>query len=105
MKKLCSLCLACLLCISFLNVSIHAQEEVVAIRSTYAIVVNLNDERIMYEKNAYEKMYPASMTKMMSVLVAIEAIEDINATYTFEKDVFEGQGYQKQPCGLWHDYI
>ena len=66
-----------------MNTSIFADEEDVSLRSEYAIVINLNDNRIMYEKNSNEKMYPASMTKMMCVLVALENIDDLKETYTF----------------------
>ena len=50
--------------------------------SQYAVLVNADDGTITASKNANEKMYPASMTKLMSLLVAVENIKDFNDTYT-----------------------
>lgn len=90
MKKFLISILTILLVFTFMNASIFADEEDVSLRSEYAIVINLNDNRIMYEKNSNEKMYPASMTKMMCVLVALENIDDLKETYTFSSEVLEG---------------
>ena len=46
--------------------------------STKAIVLVAEkgrDETVLYTKNAEERMYPASLTKIMTVLLAIEAVE------------------------------
>ena len=40
-----------------------------------AILIEEKTGKILYEKNAHEKLAPASMTKIMSMLVIIEAIE------------------------------
>ena len=39
------------------------------------IVMDMDSGRIIYEKNANEKMYPASMTKMMGLILILEKIE------------------------------
>ena len=41
-----------------------------------AILVEASTGKVIFEKNADEKLHPASMTKMMSLLLIIEAIED-----------------------------
>ena len=41
-----------------------------------AILIDANTKEILFEKNSHEKLAPASMTKMMSMLLVIEAIED-----------------------------
>ena len=41
-----------------------------------AILIEANTGMILYEKNSHEKLSPASMTKIMSMLVIIEAIEN-----------------------------
>ena len=41
-----------------------------------AILIEASTGKILFEKNADEKLHPASMTKMMSMLLIIEAIED-----------------------------
>ena len=40
-----------------------------------AILIEASTGKILFEKNADEKLHPASMTKMMSMLLIIEAIE------------------------------
>lgn len=41
-----------------------------------AILIEASTGTIIYEKNSHEKVAPASMTKMMSMLLIVEAIED-----------------------------
>ena len=41
-----------------------------------AILIEASSGKILFEKNADEKLHTASMTKMMSILLIIEAIED-----------------------------
>lgn len=40
-----------------------------------AILVDANYDEILYEKDAYEKAYPASITKVMTALLTLEALE------------------------------
>ena len=40
-----------------------------------AILVDANYGEILYDKNAYEKAYPASITKVMTALLTLEAME------------------------------
>lgn len=41
-----------------------------------AILIDYETGQILYEKNSSEKLYPASMTKMMSLLLVVEAIHN-----------------------------
>ncbi len=43
--------------------------------SKSAILMEVSTKTILYEKNAHEKLAPASMTKIMTMLLAMEAIE------------------------------
>lgn len=43
--------------------------------SKSAIMIEASTGKILYEKNSHEKLAPASMTKMMSMLIIIESIE------------------------------
>ena len=46
--------------------------------SSYAVVLLAergSSETVLYTKNAYERLYPASLTKVMTVLLAVEAVE------------------------------
>lgn len=55
--------------------------------SEYGILIDIDNERILAKKNAYEKMYPASMTKILTVLVAAEKIDDLNDTFIMTRDI------------------
>ncbi len=48
----------------------------------YAVLVDVTAGRIVAQKNADEKAFPASITKVMTLLVAAEQATDYDATYT-----------------------
>ncbi len=52
--------------------------------SSNGILVNADTMQVLSERNAKEKMYPASMTKVMTVLVAAEALDQKALDDTFE---------------------
>ena len=54
------------------------------IRSEYAILIDVKNNTVVAHKNGDEKMYPASMTKVMTLIVAYENIEDMNELFTFD---------------------
>ena len=54
---------------------IKAEELNLASNSKSAMLIEASTGQILYEKNADEKLVPASMTKMMSMLLILEAIE------------------------------
>lgn len=70
------------------TISIDSDE--VDLRSDYAIFINLNDDRILYSKNAMDRIYPASMTKIMTTLVAIENVDDLDQKCTITEQMLEG---------------
>ncbi len=59
----------------FLPVSASALEEP-ALNCTHAVLLDANYNEVLYEKNAYEKAYPASITKVMTALLVLEAIQE-----------------------------
>lgn len=60
----------------------------ILINSKNAIVINLNNGEIIYEKNKDEVINVASMQKIMTTLVGIENIKDINESFTIPDDIF-----------------
>jgi D-alanyl-D-alanine carboxypeptidase (penicillin-binding protein 5/6) len=40
------------------------------------VLMDMNDNQVLYSRNADAKVYPASLTKIMTVLLAVEAIEE-----------------------------
>ena len=71
-----------LVCVPFAS-AIEAAPEVAA---DNVMMASVNTGAIIYEKNADERIYPASTTKLMTMAVAIELIPDLKATMTFDKE-------------------
>ena len=66
-----------LILLSFFNVlSVKADNLNFAKNAKSAILIEASTGKVLFEKNADEKLVPASMTKMMSMLLILEAIED-----------------------------
>ncbi len=70
----------CFLCLFFIAFSVKAEESKVdytlAQNAESAILIEASTGKILFEKNSHEKLSPASMTKMMSMLLVMEAIEN-----------------------------
>lgn len=58
------------------------------INSQAGILVRLSDGQTVAEKEADTQIYPASMTKMMTAIVAIENIPDLSQTITLSQELF-----------------
>lgn len=58
-----------------------------AVQSTYAILVDLDDNTIVAQKNAYERINPASMTKILTLLVAAEHVTNLDDTFTITREI------------------
>ncbi len=59
-------------------VYVKAEELNLAENAKSAIIIETSSGKILWEKNAHEKLAPASMTKIMSMLIIIENIESGN---------------------------
>ncbi len=57
------------------------------IESTYAVLIDINNGNIIAKKNAEEVMYPASMTKILTVLTAMEYEPDLDDTVTMTDEI------------------
>ncbi len=53
-----------------------------ALYSDYALMVRASDSAVVFDKAGSEVMYPASMTKLMTVLVALETDMDLRTQIT-----------------------
>ena len=60
---------------------IKAEEVDLAENATSAIIIEASTGEILWEKNAHEKLAPASMTKIMSMLLIMENIENGNLSW------------------------
>lgn len=57
------------------------------VASTYGILVDLADGHVVAERNAFDRMYPASMTKVMTILTAAEHITDPDDTFVMTQEI------------------
>ena len=55
--------------------------------SEYAILVRLSDMATLAHKYADEVIYPASMTKVMTVVVALDLIENLDDEYVITREI------------------
>ena len=53
-----------------------------------AILINADTRRILYEKNDHQKMYPASMTKMLTAMVLLDNMA-VDETITIDYSINE----------------
>lgn len=66
------------------------------ITGEYVSLYNMNEDILLYSKNDTKKTSIASLTKMMTTLVAIEEIDDLDKIVTIKERDFEGTvGYSK----------
>lgn len=82
MKKVLFLILMCLTFLSRVNC--------LEINSKNVILYNLDNNEILYEENSDEKIKIASLTKIMTTIVAIENIEDLNSKVTINNNMLKG---------------
>lgn len=88
-------------CFLFLS-GIAAQKafaDEIEIESPSAILIDADSGQILYEKNAYEKRYPASITKIMTTYLAA-AYGDLNSTLTASKEAIDAIGKNASNIGL-----
>lgn len=55
--------------------------------SNYAILIDMDEDSILAEKYARTRINPASMTKVLTVLVAAEHIENLDDTFTMTLEI------------------
>ena len=55
------------------------------VKGNNVVLVSLNTGATIYEKNAEERVNPASTTKLMTMAVAVDMIEDMQETIVFDK--------------------
>ena len=76
MKKLVSFIMAILIAIMPMNLSFANEDNApLSISSKSAILMDVGSGQILYEKNAHDKLPPASVTKVMTMLLICEALD------------------------------
>jgi D-alanyl-D-alanine carboxypeptidase (penicillin-binding protein 5/6) len=91
LKALCFILAACLLCTVAVSAELpsqrgehpeEAEQDPLRLDCKSAILIEANTQTVLYEKNADEPLPPASVTKVMTLLLVMEAIESGKIAYT-----------------------
>ena len=89
-KTLIVLVCSCILTL-MMPLGAHAQEEEAAdIHARYAAAADLQTMQVLYEQDAQKRMYPASLTKVLTVLTAMDEIDDLEETVTISIEMLTG---------------
>ena len=91
------------LLVSLLSVPASAFEEI-DVEARAALLVEKETGEILYEKNAHEKNYPASITKLTVALLVLEAIDagqlSLDQPITARESAFEGLSIYGSTAGI-----
>lgn len=76
-----------------------------SVKSDNALLVCLNNNAVLFDKNASQKAYPASITKAMTVLVALEQFDNFDKTFVITQKTYDDLAAQdasmaKLPIGV-----
>lgn len=76
-----------------IDYSFHADENTInlttQLSSEYGILVELGENRIVAQKQCDTVMYPASMTKVLTLLVAVENLESLDETFQMTAEIVD----------------
>lgn len=64
------------------------------LNSPYAILIDADTGAVIAQRNSDERIYPASLTKIMTALIAIEYTNNLNQSVTVPYDFF--RNYMKK---------
>lgn len=72
------------------------------LRSSQAILIRLHDHAVLMDKRSEERVYPASLTKIMTAIVAIENLPDLQEEIELPDSIF-GDLYRAEAsmAGFW----
>lgn len=59
------------------------------IKSPYVVLLDVTDNKVLAGRNAETRIYPASMTKVMTLIVAVENIEDLSRKFTMTSQIID----------------
>ena len=88
-----------LLFVCFFPIGVNALD-MPEINSEAAIVYDVNEDTVILEKNSDEVRSIASLTKIMTVLTAIENIDDFSASVTITNEMLAGIYWNASVAGL-----
>ncbi len=75
LKKVISFCLLFTMSISLLVFPASAEEPEINVKAKAAVLMDASSGKVLYAMNEHERLYPASVTKIMAMLLFAEAID------------------------------
>lgn len=69
--------------------SSETKDDLGYLHSPYMILVDLESGEVLSERNARDRIYPASLTKIMTAILAIENTENMDEVITLSPDIFQ----------------
>lgn len=84
-----AIALLALLVAGFGRQTVPASKNADGIYSSNMILIDLTDHEVVSEIGSTERIYPASLTKMMTAIVSIENIKDVDEKVTMPEDIFD----------------
>lgn len=81
------------------------KDEIDAITTPYMILYEADTDSIIYERNSGTKAYPASTTKIMTCIVALENCGSIDLQYNCGWEAQNGFGPKSSLLGLKYGYV
>ena len=82
LKKVISYLLLFAVSISLLAFPAYAENEEINVKAKAAVLMDVSSGKVLYSLNENEKLYPASVTKIMAMLLFAEAIDSGKMTLT-----------------------
>lgn len=73
-----------------LNRPVVKEVDLGGLNSPCAVLMQAKGGKVIGEENAEERIYPASLTKMMTAVVALEELDDLQQEVTLTVQMFEG---------------
>lgn len=74
----------------------HVEVDLSGLNSAYAVLAERETGKILAEKGSDDKIYPASMTKIMTTLVAMEELEDMEQMIFYPRSLY-GELLEEHP--------
>ena len=81
-----------ILLLSLPGIKVSAQQttDALDVDCTYAIAVDMDTMQVLYGKAQDQRLYPASMTKVLTALTALDHISDLDDQVTVTLEMLEG---------------
>ncbi len=99
MKKIISVIISICLILSVVSFNVFARDDMpVEVKAKAALLMDFTTGKVLMQKNAHTKLYPASVTKIMTMLLVAEALDggkiSFSDTVTASKDAVSKGGSQ-----------